>query len=119
MTSLPRWHSNPLRIQQPLPYSQVQPDGVSYGSASDSRWHECDHGKAFRTNWMNEAVYLIASFMLLRNPVSWQWNHARHHTDTLIVGRDPETAVKRPPQITKLALHFVGIPDVVHRLLVQ
>ena len=32
MTSLPRWHSNPSRIQQPLPwayaYSQVQPDSV-------------------------------------------------------------------------------------------
>ena len=26
--------------------------GVLYGSASDSRWHECGHGTAFRTPWM-------------------------------------------------------------------
>ncbi|MFM7444310.1 MAG: fatty acid desaturase, partial [Tabrizicola sp.] len=31
--------------------------GVLYGSASDSRWHECGHGTAFRTPWMNNVVY--------------------------------------------------------------
>ena len=36
--------------------------GVLYGSASDSRWHECSHGTAFKTPWMNDAVYQIASF---------------------------------------------------------
>src|SRR5215510_3111603 len=25
--------------------------GVLYGSAGDSRWHECSHGTAFRTPW--------------------------------------------------------------------
>src|ERR1700761_4795697 len=27
--------------------------GIFYGTASDSRWHECGHGTAFRTRWMN------------------------------------------------------------------
>ena len=27
--------------------------GVLYGSASDSRWHECGHKTAFKTVWMN------------------------------------------------------------------
>src|SRR5215467_9342513 len=27
--------------------------GVLYGSATDSRWHECGHGTAFRTRWLN------------------------------------------------------------------
>ncbi len=44
--------------------------GVLYGSACDSRWHECGHGTAFRTAWMNDVVYHIASFMVMRNPVS-------------------------------------------------
>ena len=43
--------------------------GVLYGSASDSRWHECGHGTAFKTRWMNDAVYEIACFMIMRNPV--------------------------------------------------
>ncbi len=67
--------------------------GVLYASSSDSRWHECGHGTAFRTRWMNDVVYQIASFMLMRNPVQWRWSHARHHTDTIIVGRDAEIAV--------------------------
>jgi len=69
---------------------------VLYGSSSDSRWHECGHGTAFRTGWMNEVVYQIARFMLMRNPVTWRWSHSRHHTDTIIVGRDVEIAVMRP-----------------------
>lgn len=85
--------------------------GVLYGSASDSRWHECSHGTAFKTPWMNDWVYNIASFMILRNPVTWRWSHARHHTDTYIVGRDPEIAVMRPPVFAKLILNFFGILD--------
>ncbi len=86
--------------------------GVLYGSACDSRWHECGHGTAFRTPWMNDLVYHIASFMVMRNPVSWRWSHARHHTDTIIVGRDPEIVHFRPPQLLLAALHFIGIPDI-------
>jgi fatty acid desaturase len=85
--------------------------GVLYGSASDSRWHECGHGTAFKTRWMNDAVYQIASFMIFRNPVSWRWSHARHHTDTIIVGRDPEIALMRPPVLARTLLNFLGIVD--------
>ena len=85
--------------------------GVLYGSASDSRWHECSHGTAFRTPWMNQAVYQLACFMIMRNPVVWRWSHTRHHTDTYIVGRDPEIAVMRPPVLFRVILNFFGILD--------
>lgn len=85
--------------------------GVLYGSASDSRWHECSHGTAFKTPWMNNAVYEIASFMIMRNSATWRWSHARHHTDTYIVGRDPEIAIMRPPAFAKLILNFFGVID--------
>ena len=87
--------------------------GVLYGSASDSRWHECSHGTAFRSPWMNTAVYQIASFMIMRNPATWRWSHARHHSETYFVGRDPEIAVMRPPELAKLVLNFFGILDVI------
>jgi fatty acid desaturase len=87
--------------------------GVLYGSASDSRWHECGHGTAFKTAWMNNAVYEIASFMIMRNSATWRWSHARHHTDTYIVGRDPEIAIMRPPAFVKLIGAFFGIPEVI------
>jgi fatty acid desaturase len=85
--------------------------GVMYGSACDSRWHECGHGTAFRTRWMNDVIYHIASFQVMRNPVSWRWSHARHHTDTIIVGRDAEIAWMLPPSMVKKVLHFVGAWD--------
>ena len=87
--------------------------GVLYGSASDSRWHESSHGTAFRTPWMNNVVYEIASFMIMRNSATWRWSHARHHSETYIVGRDPEIAVMRPPEVAKLILNFFGIIDVM------
>lgn len=90
--------------------------GVLYGSASDSRWHECGHGTAFKTSWMNDLVYQIACFMIMRNPVTWRWSHTRHHTDTVIVGRDPEIAVMRPPDLLRVVLNFFGILDVWHAL---
>ena len=87
--------------------------GVLYGSASDSRWHECGHGTAFRTAWMNNVVYQISSFMIMRNPAAWRWSHARHHSETYIVGRDPEIAVMRPGVLAKLMANFFGIFDVI------
>lgn len=83
--------------------------GVLYGSASDARWHECGHCTAFRTQWMNRAVHQMASFMIMREPEVTRWSHARHHTDTLIVGRDPEIAVKRPPNIPLQLLSFFPV----------
>ncbi len=90
--------------------------GVLYGSSGDSRWHECGHGTAFKTAWKNDAVYQIACFMMMRNPTVWRWSHARHHTDTIIVGRDPEIIAPRPPSLGKIALAFVGVLDVPQSL---
>ena len=86
--------------------------GVLYGSAMDSRWHECGHGTAFKTRWMNKAVYQIASFCMIRDPHCWKFSHARHHSDTIIVGRDPEIAIMRPTDMLKLAANLVGLIDV-------
>jgi fatty acid desaturase len=85
--------------------------GVLYGSACDSRWHECGHGTAFRTRWMNDVVYHIASFQVMRNPINWRWSHARHHTDTIIVGRDAEIAWMHPIKLGLKALAYVGLVD--------
>ena len=83
--------------------------GVLYGSASDSRWHECGHGTAFKTRWLNDVVYHIACFMILREPTIWRWSHTRHHTDTIIVGRDPEILAMRPPDVALLLLNLFAL----------
>ncbi len=86
--------------------------GVLYGSSGDSRWHECGHGTAFKTRWMNDVVYHIASFMIVRNPTLWRWSHTRHHTDTYIIGHDPEIVGMRPPQLLMMLGYFFGITDI-------
>src|SRR5580698_6624119 len=89
-----------------LPYAIY---AVLYASTSDSRWHESGHGTAFRTDWMNKFLYEIASFMVLRESVVWRWSHTRHHSDTIIVGRDPEIAVPRPADLKAVAMAFFDL----------
>jgi len=84
--------------------------GVLYASTSDSRWHESEHGTAFRTDWMNNALYEIASFMVMRESTLWRWSHTRHHSDTIIVGRDPEIFVPRPANVRAVILAFFNLP---------
>ena len=79
-----------------------------YASTSDSRWHESSHGTAFKTDWMNNALYEVSSFMVMRESVVWRWSHTRHHSDTIIVGRDPEISVPRPASLKAIAKKFVS-----------
>jgi fatty acid desaturase len=80
-----------------------------YASPSDSRWHECGHRTAFKSQWLNDVVYQIASFCVLRQPTPWRWSHTRHHTDTIIVGRDPEINAKRPPEVVNILLNVFNL----------
>ena len=83
---------------------------VLYATPADSRWHEAGHGTAFKTDWMNSLLYEISSFMIVRESVVWRWSHTRHHSDTSIVGRDPEINVKRPPNVPRILANFFGLP---------
>ena len=89
--------------------------GTIYTSA-DSRWHESGHGTPFRTRWLNEFVYAVASFLGIREAYMWRWSHSRHHTHTYFVGRDPEIQVQRPADLVKLLMDFFylrsGPPEV-------
>ena len=83
--------------------------GIFYGSCADSRWHECAHGTVFRTRWLNDVFYQLASFMALKNSYLWRWSHTRHHTDTVVVGRDPEIAFPRPPHPIFILLNLLHL----------
>ncbi len=92
--------------------------GALYGGAGDSRWHECGHGTAFKSKRLNDVVYYLASFMLLRQPTLWRWSHVRHHTDTIVVGRDAEIIFPRPSSagaVTLVFLPILNVPKMVLR----
>lgn len=86
--------------------------GVLYTSSSDSRWHETLHGTAFKTDWLNNTLYEIAAFMVFRESVPWRWSHLRHHSDTYVIGVDPEITLRRPPKPWHLFALFTNLKHV-------
>jgi fatty acid desaturase len=83
---------------------------------SDHHAHELSHGTPFRTRWLNEILYHLNAFMTLHEGYYWRWSHSRHHTETLIVGRDPEIAFPRPVNLANAVLDFFFIPTGLHEL---
>ncbi len=84
--------------------------GVLYAVA-DHRHHELSHGTAFRTRWLNETLFHLCAFMTLREGFYYRWSHSRHHTHTILVGKDPEIAAPRPPDIASQFLDFFFLHD--------
>jgi fatty acid desaturase len=82
--------------------------GVLY-STGDHRAHELSHGTPFKTRWLNEALYHVCGFMTLHEGHYWRWSHTRHHTHTIIVGKDPEIAFPRPVSRLHAALDFFNL----------
>jgi fatty acid desaturase len=89
--------------------------GILY-AMSDHHAHELSHGTPFRTRWLNEALYHLNAFMTLHEGHYWRWSHSRHHTETLIVGRDPEIAFPRPVNLASALLDFFFIPTGLREL---
>jgi len=86
--------------------------GTIYSSC-DARWHECAHGTPFRTRWLNETFYVICSLMNMKEGTYTRWSHTRHHTETIMVGLDPEIQVMRPADLKRVLLDFLWIPDAI------
>jgi fatty acid desaturase len=58
--------------------------------------HECSHGTAFRTRWLNETVYWLVSLIYIIQPTWYRYRHAVHHTYTQIQGKDPAMVLPSP-----------------------
>lgn len=96
--------------------------GVLWGGSADSRWHENGHGTAFAARWANDAMYNISSFMMLREPTLWRWQHVRHHSSTQVVGLDPEVTIKRPTSFLYIAVGYLNLvngPKMLWRIVVH
>ncbi|WP_442783363.1 fatty acid desaturase [Collimonas fungivorans] len=79
--------------------------GLFY-SMSDHTSHELSHGTPFKSGWLNTFFSQLSAFMALHEPMYWRWSHARHHTDTIIVGNDGEIAFPRPIRLLGLFADF-------------
>ncbi|MEM8798222.1 MAG: fatty acid desaturase [Pseudomonadota bacterium] len=58
--------------------------------------HECAHGTAFRTRWLNETVLWVTSFIYMEEPLHRRYTHTNHHTHTWHVGKDSQMPFDTP-----------------------
>jgi fatty acid desaturase len=85
--------------------------GAIYNVPAVSKWHEFSHGTPFKTPWMNEFMYQVTSFMVLVQPTLFRWSHTRHHSDTIIIGRDREFTAMRPSNWYKFLCNFIRLNE--------
>lgn len=52
--------------------------------------HECSHGTAFRTRWLNTAVGMLAGLVSMRPFLYFKYRHTAHHTYTQHDALDPD-----------------------------
>lgn len=81
--------------------------------SATARQHELAHGTPFRTRWINELFFHFSSFITLSEGNYYRWRHARHHTHTIIVGRDPEIQSVRPPEIVTLLINLLNLRTIL------
>jgi fatty acid desaturase len=60
------------------------------------RWHETSHATTFRTPWLNEVVYHVATLLDWHDAVFTRWSHFKHHSFTSIRKDDPEFLFPKP-----------------------
>lgn len=63
----------------------IVPAIVAYGFVLGFAYapsHECAHGTAFKTRWLNDTVFWLTSFVWGESPTHRRFAHSHHHTHT-------------------------------------
>jgi fatty acid desaturase len=84
---------------------------ILYGSVLSFAYaasHECSHGTAFRTRWLNEAIFWVTSFIFIEEPLYRRYSHAGHHTYTWFNRLDPQKPYGNPMTVLKYAIVTLG-----------
>ncbi len=58
--------------------------------------HETAQGTAFRTRWLNEAVFWLTSFLYMEEPLHRRYTYTNHRTFTWHVGKDSQMPFDTP-----------------------
>ena len=72
--------------------------------------HECAHGTAFRSRWLNEAALCVTALLYIVPPYWFRYFHLAHHRYTQIPGRDPEIPLREPAGTAAWLLYVSGLP---------
>lgn len=72
-------------------------------------FHECAHGTAFRSAWLNRAIGWITGTGLFLIPTYFRYEHLAHHSHTQITGDDPEM-IPMAERLGGYLYYATGIP---------
>ena len=76
--------------------------------------HECAHGTAFRSRWLNESVLWISSLIYFEEPYHRRYSHTRHHTHTWHVGLDSQMPFDTPMTFWGWIQEVSGISFIIY-----
>ena len=71
--------------------------------------HECAHGAAFRTRWLNESVLWITAFVYIVPPYYFRYFHLGHHRYTQVPGKDPSLVLPEPATFAQYVWYCAGL----------
>jgi fatty acid desaturase len=72
--------------------------------------HECIHDTAFKSPFLNTAVSLLCSFVIIIPPSWFRYFHFAHHRHTHDPDRDPELQTPKPARLVEYMKHVSGLP---------
>ena len=70
--------------------------------------HECSHGTAFHTRWINHIVGFTVAALTFRPFLYFKYRHAAHHTYTQHEDRDPDI-VPFPTSLRDYFSQIIGL----------
>ena len=71
--------------------------------------HECAHGAAFRTRWLNEAVLWTTGIVYIVPPCFFRYFHLGHHRYTQVQGKDPSLVLPTPATFGQYVWYCAGL----------
>lgn len=71
--------------------------------------HECAHGTAFKSRWLNEVVFWFTSLVFIEEPLYRRYSHAEHHTHTWFNELDPQKPYGNPLTLSRYLAGTFGL----------
>jgi len=75
--------------------------------------HEGAHGTAFKSIWLNEAVFYLTSFVFGEEPMYRRYTHGRHHSATWYPGFDIQMPYRNPTALRTYLRETLGLAGMV------
>jgi fatty acid desaturase len=97
----------------------VAPAVIAYGVVLGFAYapsHECAHGTAFRTRWLNEVVLWLSSFIWGESPTHRRFAHSHHHSYTWHWKVDAQMGYSNPVSLRTYLGDVIGLLEFWPRL---